>query len=90
MTPLRMVVLREFTDKFADMAKMLGIGLLFNKILPLLIQPTLEDKERHLLMKVIDRVLHELDEQSSIDENYYARVEGRDYFILEKSDKAKN
>ena len=41
-------------------------------------------------MKVIDQVLHKLDKQLSIDENYYARVEGRDYFILEKSDKTKN
>jgi len=38
-------------------------------------QPTLEDEEGYLLMKVIDRVLHKLDERSSIDEDYYARVE---------------
>ena len=41
-------------------------------------------------MKVIDWVLHKLDELSSIDEDYYARVEERDYFKLEKSDKVKN
>ena len=54
-------------------------------------QPTLEDQERHLLMKIIDQVLYKLDElvrllvykilvvveQLSIDEDYYARVEGR-------------
>lgn len=52
--------------------------------------PTLEDQERHLLVKVIDRVLYKLDdlvrpfvhkilvviEPLLIDEDYYARVEG--------------
>jgi len=89
-TPLRTAVLWQFTDKFAYKARKLRIGPLFKKILPLLIQPTLENAERHLLMKVIDRVLHELDEQPSIDKDYYAHVEGRDYFILYKSHKAKN
>ena len=74
-------MLRQFTDKFADKARKLGINPLFNKILPLLIQPTLEDEERHLLMKVIDRVLHKLDEQPSIDEDYYARVEGGEIIL---------
>ena len=59
--------LRHFTDE--------GINLLFNKILSLLIQLTLEDQERHLLMKVIDRVLYKLDERSLIDNGYYARIE---------------
>ncbi|KAL6782085.1 hypothetical protein ACKKBF_B10605 [Auxenochlorella protothecoides x Auxenochlorella symbiontica] len=54
--------------------------------------PTLEDQERHLLVKVIDRVLFKLDdlvrpfvhkilvviEPLLIDEDYYARVEGRE------------
>ena len=53
---------------------------------------TLEDQERHLLVKVIDRVLYKLDdlvrpyvhrilaviEPLLIDEDYYARVEGRE------------
>ena len=43
-------------------------------ILPLLMQLTLEDQERHLLVNVIDRVLYKLDKQSSIDEDYYAHV----------------
>ena len=52
-------------------------------------QPTLEDQERHLLVKVIDRILYKLDELVRpyvhkilvviepllIDEDYYARVE---------------
>ncbi|KAI4342289.1 hypothetical protein MLD38_026929 [Melastoma candidum] len=55
-------------------------------------QPTLEDQERHLLVKVIDRVLYKLDELVRpfvhkilvviepllIDEDYYAHVEGRE------------
>ena len=80
-TPLRTVVFRQFTDKFANKARKLGIGLLFNKLMPLLIQPTLEDEERHRVMKVIDRVLHKLDEQPSIDEDYYARVEGGEIIL---------
>lgn len=54
--------------------------------------PTLEDQERHLLVKTIDRVLYKLDdlvrpfvhkilvviEPLLIDEDYYARVEGRE------------
>ena len=38
-----------------DKSRELGAGPLFNAILPLLMQPTLEDQERHLLVKVIDR-----------------------------------
>jgi splicing factor 3B subunit 1 len=73
-------------------ARRLGAGPLFNQILPLLMSPTLEDQERHLLVKVIDRVLYKLDdlvrpyvhkilvviEPLLIDEDYYARVEGRE------------
>jgi len=53
-TPLRTAMFQQFTDNFADKDRKLGIGPLFNKILPLLIQQTLKDEERHLLMKVID------------------------------------
>jgi splicing factor 3B subunit 1 len=52
---------------------------------------TLEDQERHLLVKVVDRILYKLDDlvrpyvhsilrvisPMLIDEDYYARVEGR-------------
>lgn len=84
----RKVALRTITDK----ARELGAGPLFDKILPLLMERTLEDQERHLLVKVIDRVLYKLDdlvrpyvhkilvviEPLLIDEDYYARVEGRE------------
>lgn len=38
----------------ADKARDFGAGPLFNQILPLLMSPTLEDQERHLLVKVRD------------------------------------
>mmetsp|Transcript_1821 Transcript_1821/g.4048 ORF Transcript_1821/g.4048 Transcript_1821/m.4048 type:complete len:1229 (-) Transcript_1821:173-3859(-) len=86
--PMRKQALRSLTDK----AREFGPGPLFNQILPLLMSPTLEDQERHLLVKVIDRVLYKLDdlvrpyvhkilvviEPLLIDEDYYARVEGRE------------
>ena len=46
--PQRKSALRQLTDKARD----LGAGPLFNQILPLLMSPTLEDQERHLLVKV--------------------------------------
>lgn len=86
--PVRKTALRQITDK----AREFGAGPLFDKILPLLMERTLEDQERHLLVKVIDRVLYKLDdlvrpyvhkilvviEPLLIDEDYYARVEGRE------------
>ncbi|KAI9224066.1 splicing factor 3B subunit 1 [Blastocladiella britannica] len=86
--PVRKVAMRQITEKAHD----LGAGPLFNQILPLLMSPALEDQERHLLVKVIDRVLYKLDdlvrpyvhkilvviEPMLIDEDYYARIEGRE------------
>ena len=86
--PQRKTALRQITEK----AREFGAGPLFNQILPLLMSPTLEDQERHLLVKVIDRILYKLDdlvrpfvhkilvviEPLLIDEDYYARVEGRE------------
>ena len=86
--PVRKTALRQITDK----AREFGAGPLLDKILPLLMERTLEDQERHLLVKVIDRVLYKLDdlvrpyvhrilvviEPLLIDEDYYARVEGRE------------
>lgn len=86
--PQRKTAMRQITDK----ARLFGAGPLFNQILPLLMSPALQDQERHLLVKVIDRVLYKLDdlvrpyvhrilaviEPLLIDEDYYARVEGRE------------
>ena len=44
--PVRKIALRQMTDKARDF----GAGPLFNQILPLLMSPTLEDQERHLLV----------------------------------------
>lgn len=56
--PMRKAALRQITDN----AREFGAGALFNQILPLLMSPTLEDQERHLLVKVIDRILYKLDD----------------------------
>lgn len=86
--PTRKVALRQITDR----AREFGAGPLFNQILPLLMSPTLEDQERHLYVKVISRILFRLDDLVRpyvhkilvviqpllIDEDYYARVEGRE------------
>ena len=56
--PLRKTALRQITDN----ARSFGAGPLFNQILPLLMEKTLEDQERHLLVKVIDRILYKLDD----------------------------
>ncbi|KAF2736588.1 ARM repeat-containing protein [Polyplosphaeria fusca] len=86
--PMRKTALRQLTDN----ARQFGPAALFNQILPLLMERTLEDQERHLLVKVVDRVLYKLDdlvrpyvhkilvviEPLLIDQDYYARVEGRE------------
>jgi splicing factor 3B subunit 1 len=45
-----------------DHAKDFGAACLFNNILPLLMAPSLEVQERHLLVKVIDRIMFALDD----------------------------
>ncbi|KAK2195161.1 bifunctional Armadillo-like helical/Armadillo-type fold/Splicing factor 3B subunit 1-like/Splicing factor 3B subunit 1 [Babesia duncani] len=84
----RRLALRILTGK----AREFGAGPLLNQILPLMMQSTLEDQERHLMVKVIDRILYKLEDQVRpyvhkilvviepllIDEDYYARVEGRE------------
>lgn len=90
--PMRKTALRQLTDN----ARQFGAGPLFNQILPLLMEKSLEDQERHLLVKVIDRVLYKLDdlvrpyvhkilvviEPLLIDQDYYARVEGREIISI--------
>ncbi|RYG68655.1 hypothetical protein EON64_04715, partial [archaeon] len=86
--PQRRSAMRQLSEKAAEF----GADSLFNQLLPLLMSPTLEDQERHLLVKVVDRVLYRLGdlvrpfvhkilvviEPLLIDEDYYARVEGRE------------
>ncbi|RKP33783.1 armadillo-type protein [Dimargaris cristalligena] len=86
--PMRKAALRQITDKARDF----GAAPLFNQILSLLMSPALEDQERHLLVKVIDRILYKLDDlvrpfvhqilvvtmPMLIDSDYYARIESRE------------
>lgn len=86
--PQRKIALRQIANKARDF----GAQALFNQILPLLMSPSLEDQERHLLVKVVDRTLYQLGdlvrpfvhkilvaiEPLLIDEDYYARIEGRE------------
>eukprot|EP00596_Hydrurales_sp_CCMP1899_P009694 CAMPEP_0119038932 /NCGR_PEP_ID=MMETSP1177-20130426/8140_1 /TAXON_ID=2985 /ORGANISM="Ochromonas sp, Strain CCMP1899" /LENGTH=1295 /DNA_ID=CAMNT_0007002149 /DNA_START=75 /DNA_END=3959 /DNA_ORIENTATION=+ len=86
--PMRKTALRQIADK----ARYFGASSLFDQIMPLLMNQNLEDQERHLLVKVIDRILYKLGdmirpyvskiliviEPLLIDEDYYARVEGRE------------
>ena len=86
--PMRKSALRQLTDN----AREFGADRLFKQILPILMERTLEDQERHLMVKIIDRILYKLDdlvrpwvhrilvviEPLLIDEDFYARVEGRE------------
>lgn len=85
---VRKFAMRQITDR----AREFGAGPLLAQILTLLKSPTLEHQERHLYVKVIDRILYKLDdlvrphvrdilvviEPMLIDEDYYARIEGRE------------
>jgi splicing factor 3B subunit 1 len=76
----------QITDKAHDF----GARLLFNRILPLLMEQTLEDQEWYLFIKVIDWVLYKLDdlvrpyvykiliviELLLIDKDYHTHVKG--------------
>ena len=84
---MRKAGLRQITVN----ARELGAGQLFNHILPLLMATT-DPQQRHLLVKVVDRILYKLDDlvrpyvgkiltvimPMLVDEDYYARVEGRE------------
>lgn len=85
---IRKYAMRQITER----AREFGAGPLLGQILTLLKSPTLEHQERHLYVKVVDRILYKLDdyvrphvrdilvviEPMLIDEDYYARVEGRE------------
>eukprot|EP00756_Hemistasia_phaeocysticola_P014988 Hpha_TRINITY_DN15377_c2_g8::TRINITY_DN15377_c2_g8_i1::g.88475::m.88475/K12828/SF3B1, SAP155; splicing factor 3B subunit 1 len=85
---MRKQALKLLTEK----ARWFGAEALFDQIIPLLMSPTLEDQERHLLVKTIGRILFKLGdlirpyvqkilvvvEPMLIDEDFYARAEGRE------------
>ncbi|KAJ2356389.1 hypothetical protein GGF43_002107, partial [Coemansia sp. RSA 2618] len=76
----------------AERAREFGAAAIFTQVLPLLMAPSLEDQERHLLVKVVDRVMVRLGElvrpfvhkilvviePMLIDEDRYARAEGHE------------
>jgi len=80
--------LRTLTDN----ARKFGPKVLFNQILPLLLEPNLDDQERHLLVKLVGRILFQLDDLIQpythkvlvvispllIDEDFTLRLEARD------------
>ncbi|KAJ1990486.1 U2 snRNP component prp10 [Coemansia spiralis] len=84
--PMRKIAMRQIADK----AREFGAAPIFNQVLPLLMAPSLEEQERHLLVKVIDRAMFRLGdlvrpfvhkilvviEPMLIDEDRYARAEG--------------
>merc|ERR1719453_671473 len=86
--PMRKSALRQLTEG----ARGFGPGPLFNQILPLLMSSTLEDQERHQCLRRGAALLDQLDdlvrpyvhkilvviEPLLIDEDYFARVEGRE------------
>lgn len=56
--PIRKTALKQIAEK----AREFGANALFNQIIPLIMSPTIDHQERHLLVKVIDRVLYKLDD----------------------------
>ncbi|BFZ55890.1 U2 snRNP component prp10 [Savitreella phatthalungensis] len=84
----RKVALRQLTDRVRDF----GADALFKQILPLMMERSLEDQERHLLVKIIDRILYKLDDlirpwthrilvviqPMLVDEDFTTRAEGRE------------
>lgn len=85
---MRKLAMKQITEG----AKQIGPGPLFSQILPLMMSTTLEDRERHLLVKVIDRVLNRVADEIKpyvhkilvviepmlIDEDHFARAEGKE------------
>ncbi|KAI3657657.1 hypothetical protein MP638_007439 [Amoeboaphelidium occidentale] len=88
MPAIRKQSLKLLTDK----AQEFGAKMIFDALLPLLMSPHLDAKERHLLVKVADRMIFKLQtevnpyvhkilvvfEPMLVDEDYYARIEGRE------------
>lgn len=76
----------------SDHAKEFGPEIIFNIILPLMADKGLEENERHILVKIIARVLLKLDDEIKpytrkilavtmpllLDDNIYVKLEGRE------------
>ncbi len=85
---IRKMAMKTITEKARDY----GAELLLGRILPLLMDSSLDSFERHLIVKVLDRVIFKLKELIKpylqkilvvimpmlIDEDYLVRIEGRE------------
>lgn len=86
------ILRRKAMKQIVETARDHGPGIILNHLLPLLMQSTLEEQERHMLVKALDRILQRLGEKVKpyvhkilvviepmlIDQDYYARQEGRE------------
>lgn len=86
------IVRKKSLRQLTDSVKNIGPEPMFNQVLPLLIEPSLEDQERHVLVKLIGRVIFKLDDQVRpytqkilaavspllIDEDFNLRLEARE------------
>ncbi|KAJ1605943.1 splicing factor 3B subunit1-like HEAT repeat-containing protein [Cryptosporidium canis] len=86
------ILRRKAMKQAVETARDKGPGIVLNSLLPLLMQSTLEEQERHILVKTLDRILQRLGsrvkpyvhkilvviEPMLIDQDYYARQEGRE------------
>ncbi|CAH6720413.1 U2 snRNP component Hsh155p [[Candida] jaroonii] len=86
------IVRKKSLRQLTDSVKNIGPEPMFNQVLPLLIEPSLEDQERHVLVKLIGRVIFKLDDKVRpytqkilaavspllIDEDFNLRLEARE------------
>jgi splicing factor 3B subunit 1 len=85
---IRKLAMKQLTEG----AKKFGPSAIFNQVLPLLMSTTIEDYERHMLVKLVDRLLHRFGDEIKpfvhkilvviepmlIDEDHFARAEGKE------------
>ncbi|AOA62886.1 U2-snRNP associated splicing factor [Komagataella phaffii CBS 7435] len=85
---MRKPALRQLTEN----ARTFGAQAIFDQLLPLFMKRNLDEHQRHLLVKIVGRVLYQLDDLIRpytykilvvimpllIDEDYYTRIEGRE------------
>jgi splicing factor 3B subunit 1 len=93
--PVRKNAIRQLTDK----SKFFGPSILFSQIIPLLMSPSLDDEERHSLVKLMERLLLKLGVAVSpwahkilvavtpmlMDDIPYVRIEGPKYLLFSVS-----
>ena len=85
---IRKEALKEITEQ----AQNFGAELLFNRIIPLLLDSSLDLYEKHLIIKVLNRIIYKLDDKIRpylnkllalvqpmlTEEDYFIRLEGRE------------